>query len=119
MAAVAGFATFSALGTVLDGLADGLLDADPMVFLGDAGSGLVDAGMADGMCLVRNLILPLRVRNNLLVLQHELVFAVAVVSGYQAVVSTCAAEPALLGAIATRRVHARLEIVANLVKAFL
>lgn len=79
-----------AVGAVFDDKADGLLDADPVVFLGDCGGGLVNAcmlGCVDAACY---LVLALRIRDDLFIFEHQsLPTFGAVFSWEQLVVSGC------------------------------
>ena len=68
---VLSLAQLLALGTIADDIRDGLLDAAPVVSLCDDGGGLVDTGMGLVMYLSRDFELPLRVGDDLLVLEHQ------------------------------------------------
>lgn len=57
--------------TVFNHQANGLFDPDPVIFLRDDRSGLVNAGMLMRVHMSRNFILTLRVGNNLFILEHE------------------------------------------------
>lgn len=99
------------LGAGSNHVADGLLDAAPVVLFCNGGRCLVDAPVVHDVHAARNLVLPRRVGYDLLVLEHELVPV------EQFVVRRRTAQTALLGAICTVRVFAVLEVVLDLVEA--
>ncbi len=113
-----------AIGAILDHQTDRLLDAHPMVLLRDRRRRLVDAAMLKHMHLSRNLILPLRIGHDLLVLEHEPLAALdarldeaRVVARHELVVRGGAAETAFLRPVRPVRVFAVLEVEADLVEA--
>ena len=91
---------------------DGLLDARPVVLLGDDGGRLVDAGVAHGLVGgARDVHLARRVADDLLALERQDVVV------EEPIVRRGAAEPAFLGAVRTVRVAPVLEVVLDLVEA--
>lgn len=102
-----------ALGTGADDVADRLLDAAPVVLFGNGGRRLVDSAVVHDVHVAGNLVLPRRVRDDLLVLEHELVPV------QQLVMRGGAAQAALLCAISAVGILAVLEVVLDLVEALL
>lgn len=102
-----------ALGTGADDVADRLLDAAPVVLFGNGGRRLVDAAVVHDVHVAGNLVLPRRVRDDLLVLEHELVPV------QQLVMRGGAAQAALLRAVGAVGILAVLEVVLDLVEALL
>lgn len=110
-AGVRRLAQLLALGAGADHVADRLLDAAPVELFCNGGGGLVDPSVVDGVDVSGNLVLPPRVRNDFLVLEHELVALEELVVGCRA------AQPALFGAVCPVGVFAVLEVESYLVEA--
>lgn len=89
-----------------------------MVEFGNRCSSLIDAPMVLVMDLASNLVLLLRVCNNLLTLQPQLLGFVAL-TRRKLVMSSCTTETALLCSVSTIGILSVLEIEANLVEALL
>lgn len=92
-----------------------------MIFLRDRRRRLVDAAMLEDMHLSGNLILPLRVGDDLLVLEHQPLATLRthdlVVARHELVVRGRATEPAFFRPVRPVRVLAVLEVEADLVEA--
>lgn len=110
-AGVRRLAQLLALGAGADHVADRLLDAAPVELFCNGGGGLVDSSVVDGVDVSGNLVLPPRVRNDFLVLEHELVALEELVVGCRA------AQPALFGAVCPVGVFAVLEVESYFVEA--
>lgn len=89
-----------------------------MILDRNRGSGLVDPAMLLTMDPASDLILLLGIRDNLLVLQHQLLWF-SILSSNKLVVSGSTSQPALLRPISPSRVLGMLEIVSDLVKTLL
>ena len=96
-----------------------------MIPLRDSSRRLIDTPMLQDMNLSRNLILALRVGDDLLILEHQPLTTLGsgggglVVAGDELVVGGGGAQAALLGAVGAVGVLAMLEVEANLVEALL
>ncbi len=107
------FGQLLAIGTVANHQPHSLFDSDPMILVRDRRGGLVDARMMLLMRGPRNLILLLRVGDDLLVFEHETVIV------QQLVVNGGAAQATLFGAIRAIGVFTVLEVEFDLVEALL
>ncbi len=102
---------------VLDSEADSLLDTHPMVVLCNGGRRLVDPAMLASMDLSCDLVLPLWVCNDFLVLQHQPLLTVPILlSRDELVVRRRTSQAALLSAVGAVGVFAVLEVEADLVE---
>lgn len=99
-----------ALATAPNHVAHRLLDLAPVVLLGNRRRRLVDAAVLQDVDAAGNLKLLGRVRDDLLVLEHELVAV------EELIVRRRAAEPAFLGAVSAVWVFVVLEVVFDLVE---
>lgn len=99
-----------ALAAAPNHVAHRLLDLAPVVLLGNRRRRLVDAAVLQDVDAAGNLKLLGRVRDDLLVLEHELVAV------EELIVRRRAAEPAFLGAVSAVWVFVVLEVVFDLVE---
>lgn len=107
--------------------ADSLLDPHPVILLRNRLGHLVDPPVVDRMHRLGNLVLPLRITDNLLTLQHQLLrrrraprpIVLPSPALHEPIVRGGAAQPALLRTVGARGVPAVLKVVADLVETLL
>lgn len=107
---------FTAFGAVADDLADGFLDADPVISFCYGRRGFVDTAVRLVVHFASNLVLLLRVRDDFLTFQHQ--FLLLVASGrHELVVCCCTPETALLCSVCAIGILSVLEVEPDLVEA--
>ena len=113
------FGAFLAIWTILDDEADRLLDPHPVVFLGNRSGSLINPSVLPLMHRPRNLILPLRIRHHLLILQHQPLHAPILLGRRKLVVRRRAPQATLFCAIRAVGVFGVLEVKPDFVEALL
>lgn len=119
-----GFRWIFTPGAIFNHQADSLLNSDPVVLLRNNRSRFVNSGMLMRVHPSRNLILTLRIGNNLLILEHQpfriltICSLVLVFCGKQFIMSCSRSQAGLFRSVGSVRILAVFEVKAYLFEAF-